>query len=240
MSRQPKQALALVALALGLVLVAVPAALESAAAQETKAETGQSATETQKAHAAAPDAGAAHGGVVGEPNILEMQPSLAIWTVVVFLGLLLVLRRFAWKPLLTALHDREEHLEHCLLETERARNESEQLLLEHRRRLAAAEEQVRALIEDARKHAQAAADDIMKKAQEETEASKQRAQREIATARDQALSEIWAKTSDLAVSVAGRVLAKSLTEDDHRRLLETAIGELPAVRAASGQGGHAA
>src|SRR5205823_2653554 len=138
-----------------------------------------------------------------------------IWTVVVFLGLLFVLGKFAWKPLLTALHHREEHLEHVLLETERARNESEQLLAEHRRRLAAAEEQVRALIDEGRKSAQLAADEIVKRAQGEAESSKLRAERDIATARDQALSEIWSKTADLAVSVAGKVLDKSLSEDDH-------------------------
>ena len=138
-----------------------------------------------------------------------------------------MLGRFAWKPLLAALHQREEHLEHVLHETERARNESEQLLAEHRRRLAAAEDQVRALIEEARKNATAAADEIVKKAQAEAEAVPQRAERDIGTARDQALSEIWSKTADLAVSVAGKVLDKSLTEDDHRRLIDAAVGELP-------------
>ena len=58
-------------------------------------------------------------------NPLEPQPSLAIWTLVVFVGVLLVLGRYAWKPLLAALHNREKHLEHVLLEAERARNESE-------------------------------------------------------------------------------------------------------------------
>ena len=62
------------------------------------------------------------------PNILEPQPSLAIWTVVVFLVLLLVLCKFAWGPLSKALHQREEHMEHVLLDAERARNESERLL----------------------------------------------------------------------------------------------------------------
>ena len=63
---------------------------------------------------------AGHGAAASEPNILEPQPSLAIWTVVVFVGLLLVLGRFAWKPLLEALHQREDHLEHVLHDTERA------------------------------------------------------------------------------------------------------------------------
>src|SRR5689334_20947091 len=95
--------------------------------------------------------GAAGHNAGGQPNILEPQPSLAIWTVVVFVGLLLVLGRFAWKPLLGALHRREEHLEHVLLDTERARNEAEQLLAEHRRQMAEAQEKVRAMLDEARR-----------------------------------------------------------------------------------------
>lgn len=191
-----------------------------------------------KAGEAVHEAGEAvkHHEAPGEPNPLEPQPSLAIWTVVVFLGLLFVLGRFAWKPLLAALHQREEHLEHVLSETERARNESERLLAEHKAQLAAAEEQVRALIEEGRKNAQALSDEIVKKAQAESEATKERAERDIATAKDQALSEIWSKTADMAVSVASKVLGRSLSEDDHRRLVESAITELPA---ANGHGGHA-
>jgi F-type H+-transporting ATPase subunit b len=173
-----------------------------------------------------------------QPNILEPQPSLAIWTVVVFLGLLFVLGKFAWKPLLEALHQREEHLEHVLLDTERARNESEQLLERHRKQLEEAADQVRAMIEEARRDARASADEIVRKAQDEAEASRHRAERDIASARDQALGEIWSKTADLAVSVAGKVLAKNLDEDDRRRLVETALSELPA--SANGHGGRTA
>jgi F-type H+-transporting ATPase subunit b len=241
MPRQRKLALGLAALGLGLALALATAPGSSAAAQEPA-----KATKAEEHGAAHPAAATGHesSGLheeAGEPNILEPQPTLALWTVIVFLGLLFVLRRFAWKPLIAALHQREEHLEHVLLETERARNESEQLLAEHRRRLAAAEDQVRSLIDGARRDAQVAADVIVKKAQDEADASRKRAERDIATARDQALSEIWSKTTDLAVSVAGKVLNKSLTEDDQRRLIDAAVRELPAVRPASnGHGGHPA
>jgi F-type H+-transporting ATPase subunit b len=182
---------------------------------------------------AAPAAeGSGHGSpghaAASEPNILEPQPSLAIWTVVVFLGVLFVLGRFAWKPLLQALEQREEHLEHVLLDTERARNESERLLAEHRRLMAEADERARALLEDARAHARAITEEMLAKARAEAEAEQQRARREIETARDQALNEIWSKTADLAVSVAGKVLGRTLGPDDHRRLVEAAVSELPA------------
>lgn len=170
-------------------------------------------------------------------NPLEIKPALAVWTLVVFLLLLYVLGRFAWKPLLTALHNREQHLEHVLLETERARNESEANLAEHRKLMARAADEVRAILEKSRKEAEAIAEQLIKQAQGEAEMAKQRAQRDIASARDQALAEIWEKTADMAVSVAGKVLSKELSDTEHRRLLEAAINELPARAATNGHGG---
>jgi F-type H+-transporting ATPase subunit b len=171
-------------------------------------------------------------------NPMEPQPSLAIWTFVVFVGVLVILGRYAWKPLLAALHNREKHLEHVLLEAERARNESEANLAEHRRLMARAADEVRTILDKARQEAQAAADGIVKQAQGEAEAAKQRAQRDITSARDAALSEIWQKTADMAVSVATKVLSKELTEVDQRRLLDAAIAELPV--SANGHGGNRA
>ncbi len=177
-------------------------------------------------------------GPAENPNPLEAQPALAIWTLVVFVVLLLVLRRFAWKPLVEALHQREEHLEHTLVQTEKVRNESEQLLAEHRRLLAQADERVKAIFDKAQKDAQASGEEIVKAARAEADSARDRAQREIATARDQALSEIWNQTADLAVSVAGRVLSKQLDDNDHRRLIDLAIKELPAAPPTSnGHGG---
>jgi F-type H+-transporting ATPase subunit b len=185
-------------------------------------------------HAGA-EAGAEGGH--GNPNILEAQPSLAIYTVIVFVLLLLVLWKFAWGPLSVALHKREEQMEHTLQEAERAREESAKLLAQHREQMNQAAEQARAILDEARKGAQATAEEILKKAQAEADASLKRAEREIGTARDQALMEIWDKTADLAVTVAGKVLHKELGPDDQRRLVSQAMAELPSK--ANGQGGHA-
>jgi F-type H+-transporting ATPase subunit b len=99
---------------------------------------------------------------------------------------------------------------------------------------------VRSILDKARQEAQATADQLLKQAQAEGELARQRAQRDIGQARDQALAEIWEKTADMAVSVAGKVLSKELNEGEHRRLLEVAINELPAATAANGQGGKRA
>jgi F-type H+-transporting ATPase subunit b len=209
-------------------------------ADNPQAESGEAhvKAEAEPGHGPAPAHG---GGAEGKTNPMEVQPSLALWTLVVFVGLFFVLGRFAWKPLSEALHQREEHLEHCLLQTEKARNESEQLLAEHRRLMAQADDRVRALIDKAQKDAHSTAEEIVKQAQAEAEAARDRAKREITTARDQALAEIWSQTANLAVSVAGRVLSTQLGEDEHRRLLDLAIKELPAATAGSnGHGGSRA
>ena len=160
-------------------------------------------------------------------DITKVEPSSAIYTVIVFGLLLAILGRFAWRPLIKSMHEREAHFERVLLDSERARNEAEAIAASHRKQLAGAADEVRALIEQARKEAQISADSILKKAQAEAEASKDRAERDISGARDQALMEIWSKTADLAVAVAGRVLDKEPGDSDHRRLVEAALNELP-------------
>ncbi len=162
-------------------------------------------------------------------QIIAPQLPLVAWTVVVFVALLFVLGKFAWKPLMAALEKREEHMEHCLLDAEKARNESERLLEEHRRQLAQAAEEVRVIFEEGRREARAAAEDILKKARDEVDALRQRAEREITTARDQALTEIWSKSAELAVQVAGKVLERNIDAAEHGRLITAALADLPPV-----------
>jgi F-type H+-transporting ATPase subunit b len=222
------------AIVIGFVLVSI-ACLRQAhgAAQEHPKEKGAHPSARREAEEVL-GGGGEHKAAEEIINPLEPQPTLAIWTLVVFVGVMFVLGRYAWKPLLAALHAREQHLEHVLLETERARNESEANLAEHRKLMARAADEVRGILDKARQEAQGTADQLIKQAQTEAEQAKQRATRDIGQARDQALAEIWEKTADMAVSIAGRVLSKELSEADHRHLLESAIKELPA---ANGHGG---
>ena len=157
-------------------------------APPSKAEAARAATAAASAWAA--------GRGRREPNPMEVQPALALWTVVVFVGLFLRPGPVRLEAALQALHQREEHLEHCLLQTEKARNESEQLLAEHRALMAQADERVRAMLDKAHKDAQAIGRRDRQAGPGRGRAARDRAQREIATARDQALAEIWGQTAD--------------------------------------------
>jgi len=237
MLRQPTLAPRLLALAL-LVVVVAPS--RPALGQEpTKGHSTAAEVKEGKFAAAAEPTEPGHEGQAQSdhqsPNIMEVQSPLAIWTVIVFGLLLVILGRFAWRPVIRAMHEREAHLEQVLRDSERARNEAEAIVASHRKQLAGAADEVRALIEQARKEAQVSADSIVKKAQAEAESARERAEREISNARDQALMEIWSKTADLAVSVAGRVLEKELGDSDHRRLVEAALNELPSNGRERGQ-----
>ena len=176
------------------------------------------------------------GGVESEVDILEPQPALAIYTVIVFLLLLAILWRYAWGPLSKALHDREHSLETTFNDAEKARAEAAALLEQHRKQMDAAQEQVRQIMDDANRRAQTVYDERLQKAQVDAEATADRAAREIATAKEQALLEIWGKTANLAVDIAQQVLTKDISEDDHRRLVQLATEELPSNGAGGGQG----
>ncbi len=172
---------------------------------------------------------AGHAEASGDSNILQLKPELAICTALVFLILLFILWRFAWGPLSQALEKREAYRQETLDKAENARAESERLLAEHRSLMAKASDDVRAIMDEARRDAESMTNDMIQKAQAEAVASKERAERDIAGARDQALAEIWTRTADLAVNVAGRVLAREIGPEEQRRLLDRAVNQLPAA-----------
>ncbi|MFM8496335.1 MAG: F0F1 ATP synthase subunit B [Planctomycetia bacterium] len=185
---------------------------------------------------AAHGAEAGHGDAGGhaDPKVLPMtgaeleeQAPLAIWSFVVFMVLLLLATKFGWKPIVQAMHDREHHLEACLHDTEKARNEAEGLLRQYKAEMASASDKIKALLDEARRDAQTTSDNIISKAQSESEALKARAERDILQAKDEALVEIWSKAADVSVQIAGKVLQKNLSADDHKRMLDLAASELP-------------
>jgi F-type H+-transporting ATPase subunit b len=169
-----------------------------------------------------------------EPNIGDLAGlswDLALWTVVVFLLLLFILRKVAWKPMLEGLQKREENIKSALEEAKRAHEESLKLRAEMTAQMAAAQDKVKATLDEARKDAQSMADDLINKAKSEITAERQRLNREVALARDQALEAISTHTAELATLVASKALGRGVAIDDQDRLIHEALADL-------GQHGH--
>src|SRR5947208_1125159 len=101
--------------------------------------------------------------------MLELNPGLTIWTIVTFVALLVILRAFAWKPIIAALTARENAIRESLEKAEHARQEAERMIAEHISRLAKAEEEARRILIEAREQAEKIKDDIAAKTRQEAE-----------------------------------------------------------------------
>ncbi len=150
----------------------------------------------------------------------------ALWTLVVFLLVVLVLGKFAWGPVLGALQKREEFIREALETARREREQAEARLAEYERKLHEARTEALAIVDEARRDADVLGRRIEQEAQEEARAAVARAKREIAIAGETAIKDLYATSARLATQVAEKLLRRELTAGDHERLVSEAIEEL--------------
>jgi F-type H+-transporting ATPase subunit b len=169
---------------------------------------------------------AKHGDEPAKLDIFAGALDLGIWTVVVFLILLFVLTRYAWKPMLEGLRKREESIRGAVEEAKIARAETHRMQAEFEKKLEDAHQEIPKLMEEARRKAQEMAEEMRAKANSDIAAERQRLRREIDTATDQALQQIYTSAADVAADIATRAIGRSLTPEDQHRLVEEAMNEL--------------
>lgn len=169
-----------------------------------------------------------HGG--GGGGLFDINPGLIVWTWVVFLILLFVLRKWAWGPILGALETREKRIQEALDTAARDREEAAQLLEEHRRMLDESREQAQNILADSRKAAERLRGEMVEEARREKDRIVGRATEEIERERDQALDALRREAVDLSISAAGRVLERNLDSEENRRLVEDYLDRVAAER----------
>ncbi len=154
------------------------------------------------------------------------QTDLALWSVAVFGGLLFLLGKFAWKPIMDGLQKREQGIADLIAQTQRSNDEAKRMLVSYERRMAEASEEVRSLLEEARRDAETTKQAIVAEARKAAEDERNRAKHEIQLAKDDALSQIAEKAGHLAVEVAGKFLREKLGSDDQARLVRDSVAGL--------------
>ena len=154
------------------------------------------------------------------------QTDLAVWSFAVFLALLGLLTKFAWKPIMQGLEKREEGIARQIAETKAANEEAKRMLVSYERRLAEASEEVRGMLEEARRDAESTKQSIVAEARKAAEDERNRAKHEIRLAKDDALSQIAEKAGHLAVEVAGKFLRERLGPDEQARLVRESVAGL--------------
>ena len=159
-------------------------------------------------------------------ELLQPEPGLIFWTVVTFAVLLGILWKFAWNPILGALEAREQAIQRTIDDAERLQAEAEALLEEHKARLAEVRSEGNRILDEARRAGERMKSEIMEKSRAEATQVLERAQRQLELETEKAIQTVRLRAADMALEAAQRVLERSLTDADHRRLAEEAIAEI--------------
>lgn len=135
---------------------------------------------------------------------------LVFWMVVSFSILLFILSKFAWKPILSALKERETSIADALNEANKARAEMSQLVAKNEELLNQAKEERNKILHDAREAAEKVKADILAKASKESEEKLRQAIREIETQKKAAIAEVKNTVGLMALEIAEKVIRKEL------------------------------
>ncbi|HSB53171.1 MAG TPA: F0F1 ATP synthase subunit B, partial [Gemmatimonadales bacterium] len=166
---------------------------------------------------------AAHAGPASP---FEVNPGLTIWTLVVFIGLMLVLKRFAFPAILKTTEDRERTIARQLEEAEKANREAKSLLEENRKLLAQARTQAQTLVADAKSAADKERTSAIEKTRHEQDELLARARRDIAAERDKALADLRREAVDLSLAAASKLIGQRLDSGADRALVESYLSSL--------------
>jgi F-type H+-transporting ATPase subunit b len=162
-----------------------------------------------------------------QANPMEWRADGAIFSLIVFLLLLAVLGVFAWKPISEGLAKREAGIAKAIDDAKKASESAAAAMKDYQAKLESAQTQAQELVTQARKDAEAAGQRIVADAQAEAARQRDRALADIETAKQAALSELASKSTDMAFSLARRVVGRELNTNDHSNLIQEALRQMP-------------
>ena len=159
-------------------------------------------------------------------DLLTPNGGLMFWTIVIFALLLVILSRFAFKPMLAAVEAREKSLQDAIDAAKRDREESQRILADHRAQLETARSEAQKLIADGRATAEKLRGDLLEQTKAQQQEMLDRARREIETEKVNAIAALRREAVDLAIAGAGKVIERNLDNDANRKLVESFLGSV--------------
>ncbi len=159
------------------------------------------------------------------PTALVVHPFWVLVSIVNFLVLLYLLRRFMWGPVMATLDRRAAKIREGLELTESARREREQLKQEVEKTLAEARREAAAIAERTTKAAEGAAADIRTQAKAEADRIREKGRADAEHLHDQALAQLRSEVASMVVLAASRILGKEISTEQHRALIERSLDE---------------
>ena len=159
-------------------------------------------------------------------EVIEFDAATAVWVLIIFTVLLVVLYKTAWKNVLAGLKAREQKIRQDITDAEAARKRAEETLKQYNEQLATAEGKIRDMMAKASADAEKLATSLRMQAQQEAEEAKDRATREIEAARVQAVAEFRQYAADISTNIAEKILRRNLNPNDQKDLVNQSLEQL--------------
>jgi F-type H+-transporting ATPase subunit b len=165
-------------------------------------------------------------GPEGEANVRPGNLGQMIMAVLVFLVLLAILGKFAWKPIVKQIREREQNITNAVEQAKRHESQARELLAAHEAKLEMAETQAKEILDRSRQEAATAREELIAQAAEEARRSAESARTEIEHAKGEALKELYDQTAELATEMAEQILRKSIDPADQQRLIAESLEDI--------------
>ena len=160
-------------------------------------------------------------------DLLSPNTGVMFWTLVIFVVLLIILSRFAFKPLTAAVEAREKALEDLITNAKRDREEAQRLLAEQQRALDASRADAQRVIADARSTGEKLRNEMLEQTKQQQHEILERARAEIDTERKRAIADLRREAVDLALVGASKVVERNLDDQTNRKLVESFLSTVP-------------
>src|SRR5215813_9466229 len=150
----------------------------------------------------------------------------AVWTLAIFIIVVILLGKFAWGPVLALLQQREEFIHRSLSDAKRDRDEAEARLKEYAAKLQSAQREAIGIVEEARRDAERLREELRERAKTEADTLIKHAERQVQLETARALQQIRKEAVDLSVTIASKLLQRNISKEDNEKLITDALKQI--------------
>lgn len=163
-------------------------------------------------------------------GLLKVDPGLLLWTIITFAVLLLLMWKFAWRPIVDALDARAEKIRGDIENAEKSNKDAQALLDDHKKMMDSAREEAAIILTKGKEDAERLKNDIVDKANKEAKELIDRARREIDLAKENAIADLKNEIVTISTDIASKVIGKNINADDQKTLVEEALDKMRTVQ----------
>lgn len=159
--------------------------------------------------------------------MLNFESGVVFWIFISFVLFILLLRKFAWGPILSALDKREQNIQESLDAAEKAMKRAEEISKKNDEALKKAEMDAQRMRKQAKEDAETIRDEIIEKSRSEAEAVKKQTLDSIEQEKQKAMLELRNKVAELAIEATGKILNAEIDQKKNKKLVDDFINEIP-------------